>query len=97
MSLFSKGAVYEFEELLENSNKEDINGYHWFLAHADVDMYIKGTVERQGNEAGRINPSRMQYVDVLVEQNLIKLQANQYLLHSADSSCLLYTSLSPRD
>ena len=85
MSLFSKGAVYEFEELLENSNKEDINGYHWFLAHADVDMYIKGTVERQGNEAGRINPSRMQYVDVLVEQNLIKLQANQYLLHSADS------------
>ena len=85
MSLFSKGAIYEFEELLENSNKEDINGYHWFLAHADVDMYIKGTVERQGNEAGRINPSRMQYVDVLVEQNLIKLQANQYLLHSADS------------
>lgn len=85
LSLFSKGAVYEFEDLLNQSDFSKINGYHWFLAHGDLDMYIKGTVERQGNEAGRIDSKRMKYVDLLNEQNLIKLKSNKYLLSSADS------------
>mgnify|MGYP001158189528 FL=1 len=85
LSLFSKGAIYEFEDLLEQSDSNGLDGYYWFLAHGDLDMYIKGTVERRGNEAGRINSKRMTFVDALSEQNLIQLQANKYLLSSADS------------
>ena len=85
LSLFSKGAIYEFEDLLEQSDSNGLDGYYWFLAHGDLDMYIKGTVERRGNEAGRINSKRMTFVDALREQNLIQLQANKYLLSSADS------------
>ena len=85
LSLFSKGAIYEFEDLLEQSDSNGLDGYYWFLAHGDLDMYIKGTVERRGNEAGRINSKRMIFVDALSEQNLIQLQANKYLLSSADS------------
>ena len=85
LSLLSKGAKYEFEELLDKSEGKSIEGYHWFLASADLDMYIKGTVKRQGDTAGRIDENQMKFVDQLESKNLIELQSNKYLLSSADS------------
>ena len=85
LSLLSKGARYEFEELLDENEGKSIEGYHWFLASADLDMYIKGTVKRQGDTAGRIDENQMKFVDQLKSKNLIELQSNKYLLSSADS------------
>lgn len=85
LSLLSKGARYEFEELLDENEGKSIEGYHWFLASADLDMYIKGTVKRQGDTAGRIDENQMKFVDQLESKNLIELQSNKYLLLSADS------------
>ena len=85
LSLLSKGARYEFDELLDENEGKSIEGYHWFLASADLDMYIKGTVKRQGDTAGRIDENQMKFVDQLESKNLIELQSNKYLLSSADS------------
>ena len=85
LSLLSKGAKYEFKELLDENEGKSIEGYHWFLASADLDMYIKGTVKRQGDTAGRIDENQMKFVDQLESKNLIELQSNKYLLSSADS------------
>ncbi len=85
LSLLSKGARYEFAELLDENEGKSIEGYHWFLASADLDMYIKGTVKRQGDTAGRIDENQMKFVDQLESKNLIELQSNKYLLSSADS------------
>ena len=85
LSLLSKGARYEFEELLDENEGKSIEGYHRFLASADLDMYIKGTVKRQGDTAGRIDENQMKFVDQLESKNLIELQSNKYLLSSADS------------
>ena len=85
LSLFSKALYMSLKIYLNNQILIGLDGYYWFLAHGDLDMYIKGTVERRGNEAGRINSKRMTFVDALREQNLIQLQANKYLLSSADS------------
>ena len=84
-SLFSPGAYIEFEEMLNSNNEETIDGYYYFLASEDLDMYFKGTVARQGNSAGKIKPNQMKFVDDFERMNLIKLQYNKYLLGSADS------------
>ena len=84
LSLLSKGAKYEFKELIDSSPSA-IQGYHWFLASADLDMYIKGTVTRQGDSAGRLEEAHLKYVDILESKNLIQLQNNKYLFTAADS------------
>ena len=85
LSLLSKGAKYEFQELLEDNESSSLQGYFWFLASADLDMYIKGTVKRQGDTAGRLDEVQMQYVDILESKNLVELQSNKYLFSAADS------------
>ena len=65
LSLLSKGARYEFKDLLLNNEGKDLNGYYWFLASSDLDMYIKGTVKRQGDTAGRIDEYQMKLIDIL--------------------------------
>ena len=85
LGLLSKGAKYEFEELLDNNASNSLQGYYWFLASADLDMYIKGTVKRQGDTAGRLDENQMKYVDILESKNLIQLQRNKYLFTAADS------------
>ena len=84
-SLFSNGAYYEFEEMLDNYDGKKIDGYYYFLASDDVDMYVKGTVKRKGNSAGRIQSSQMTYIDMFKNMNLIELKYNKYLLGSSDS------------
>ena len=84
-SLFSNGAYYEFEEMLDNYDGKKIDGYYYFLASDDVDMYVKGTVKRKGNSAGRIQSSQMIYIDMFKNMNLIELKYNKYLLGSSDS------------
>ena len=84
-SLFSNGAYYEFQEMLDNYDGKKIDGYYYFLASDDVDMYVKGTVKRKGNSAGRILPSQMTYIDMFKNMNLIELKYNKYLLGSSDS------------
>ena len=84
-SLFSNGAYYEFQEMLDNYDGKKIDGYYYFLASDDVDMYVKGTVKRKGNSAGRILPSQMTYSDMFKNMNLIELKYNKYLLGSSDS------------
>ena len=85
LSLLSKGARYEFEDLLLNNEGKDLNGYYWFLASSDLDMYIKGTVKRQGDTAGRIDEYQMKLIDILQSKNLVELHSNKYLFSSADS------------
>ena len=84
-SIFSNGAYYEFQEMLDNYDGKKIDGYYYFLASDDVDMYVKGTVKRKGNSAGRIQSSQMIYIDMFKNMNLIELKYNKYLLGSSDS------------
>ena len=85
LSLLSKGARYEFKDLLLNNEGKDLKGYYWFLASSDLDMYIKGTVKRQGDTAGRIDEYQMKLIDILQSKNLVELHSNKYLFSSADS------------
>lgn len=84
-SLFSKGATYEFEDLLKANEGKTINDYYYFLASDDVDMYVKGTVKREGDSAGRLMSDQLKILDQFEEQNLIELHFNKYLLAGADS------------
>jgi phosphate transport system permease protein len=84
-SIFSNGAYYEFQEMLDNYDGKKIDGYYYFLASDDVDMYVKGTVKRKGNSAGRIESSQMIYIDMFKNMNLIELKYNKYLLGASDS------------
>ena len=84
-SIFSNGAYYEFQEMLDNYDGKKIDGYYYFLASDDVDMYVKGTVKRKGNSAGRIQSSQMIYIDMFKNMNLIELKYNKYLLGASDS------------
>jgi len=84
-SLFSTGATYEFEDLLKANEGKTINGYYYFLASDDVDMYVKGTVKREGDSAGRLMSGQLKILDQFEEQNLVELHINKYLLAGADS------------
>lgn len=84
-SIFSNGAYYEFQEMFDNYDGKKIDGYYYFLASDDVDMYVKGTVKRKGNSAGRIQSSQMIYIDMFKNMNLIELKYNKYLLGASDS------------
>ena len=84
-SLFSTGATYEFEDLLKANEGKTINGYYYFLASDDVDMYVKGTVKREGDSAGRLMSDQLKILDQFEEQNLVELHINKYLLAGADS------------
>ena len=84
-SLFSSGATYEFEDLLKANEGKTINGYYYFLASDDVDMYVKGTVKREGDSAGRLMSDQLKILDQFEEQNLVELHINKYLLAGADS------------
>lgn len=84
-SLFSTGATYEFEDLLKANEGKTINDYYYFLASDDVDMYVKGTVKREGDSAGRLMSDQLKILDQFEEQNLIELHFNKYLLAGADS------------
>ena len=84
-SLFSTGATYEFEDLLKANEGKTINDYYYFLASDDVDMYVKGTVKREGDSAGRLMSGQLKILDQFEEQNLVELHINKYLLAGADS------------
>ena len=84
-SLFSTGATYEFEDLLKANEGKTINDYYYFLASDDVDMYVKGTVKREGDSAGRLMSDQLKILDQFEEQNLVELHINKYLLAGADS------------
>ena len=84
-SLFSTGATYEFEDLLKANEGKTINDYYYFLASDDVDMYVKGTVKREGDSAGRLMSDQLKLLDQFEEQNLVELHINKYLLAGADS------------
>ena len=84
-SLFSSGATYEFEDLLKTNEGKTINDYYYFLASDDVDMYVKGTVKREGDSAGRLMSDQLKILDQFEEQNLLELHFNKYLLAGADS------------
>ena len=84
-SLFSSGATYEFEDLLKANEGKTINDYYYFLASDDVDMYVKGTVKREGDSAGRLMSDQLKILDQFEEQNLVELHINKYLLAGADS------------
>ena len=84
-SLFSTGATYEFEDLLKTNEGKTINDYYYFLASDDVDMYVKGTVKREGDSAGRLMSDQLKILDQFEEQNLVELHINKYLLAGADS------------
>ncbi len=84
-SLFSTGATYEFEDLLKANEGKTINDYYYFLASDDVDMYVKGTVKREGDSAGRLMSDQLKILDQFEEQNLVELHINKYLLAGAAS------------
>ena len=48
-------------------------------------MYVKGTVKREGDSAGRLMSDQLKILDQFEEQNLVELHINKYLLAGADS------------
>ena len=65
--------------MLNSNNEETIDGYYYFLASDDLDMYFKGTVARQGNSAGKIIQNQMKFVDDFENlQGSLKLPMKKY-------------------
>jgi phosphate transport system permease protein len=86
-SLVSPAAAYALQHMVEGD--PSIIGSTrkvWVLADDDVDMLMKGKIERTGDEADRrIKDIQLQWIDTLAAQGELKLRFNRTFFTSGDS------------
>jgi len=86
-SLISPGASYTLQNLVEND--PSIIGSTqkvWVLADDDVDMLMKGKIERTGDENDRrIKDKQLEWIDKLIAQHKLELRFNRNFFTSGDS------------
>ena len=86
-SLVSSGAAYKIrEQLLENPALVGHKKSVWVPADDDVDMLIKGNVDRTIPETERrLNDKQIAWIDKLVEEGRIKKRFNSTFFTAGDS------------
>lgn len=86
-NLVSKSAAYELRDMVvENPNLIGTSGSYWFLAKDDVDVFMKGNIDRNLPESDRrIKDYQLEWIDTLVAENRLEKRFNTVLFTEADS------------
>src|SRR5690606_567652 len=86
-SVMSAGAGLELRErVLAEPSVIGTTAELWLLADDDVDMVIKGAIDRAAPEAERrVDDRRLRFIETLEERGLIERQLNRYFFTSGDS------------
>ena len=106
--LASGGAVFDLgERVASNPNMIGTTQRVWIAASSEVDLYIKGKIDPNSDEAiRRLKDQDIAWVNRLKDDGRVKKKFNRVFFTNGDSrapelagilSCLLYTSPSPRD
>lgn len=84
--LVSPGAGYELRDhILANPEQIGKTVEIRLLANDDVDMYIKGHVEKSAAGAGRLNEQQVAWIDALVENGHVDTHLNTTFFTAGDS------------
>ncbi len=85
-ALMSDGAAYELRDLVMADpaligRRESL----WLPASDDVDLLVKGHVERDAAIGGQLSPAQLAWMDVLEAKGMLELRLNRIFFSSGDS------------
>jgi len=85
--LVSKSAAYDLrDKVIENPAILDTKQSFWFLAKDDVDVYMKGDIDRNLPEADRrIKDYQLKWIDQLLAENRLEKRFNTTFFTAGDS------------
>ena len=86
-NLVSKSAAYELRDMVvENPNIIGTSASYWFLAKDDVDVFMKGNIDRNLPESDRrIKDYQLEWIDTLLAEDRLEKRFNTVLFTEADS------------
>jgi phosphate transport system permease protein len=86
-NLVSKAAAYNLrDQVVKNPNLLGTRQSYWFLAKDDVDVFMKGNIDRTLPETDRrIKDYQLTWIDTLVAQGRLEKRFNTVLFTEADS------------
>ena len=86
-NLVSKSAAYDLRDrVVENPDLLGSRQTYWFLAKDDVDVFMKGKIDRSlAEEDRRIKDYQLEWIDKLSAQNRLEKRFNTVLFTAGDS------------
>lgn len=86
-NLVSKSAAYDLrDKVIENPNLLGTQQTFWFLAKDDVDVFLKGNIDRTLPEADRrVKDYQLVWIDQLVAEDRLEMRFNTVLFSAGDS------------
>ena len=86
-NLVSKAAAYDLrDQVVKNPDLLGTKQSYWFLAKDDVDVFMKGNIDRTLPESDRrIKDYQLNWIDTLVAQGRLEKRFNTVLFTAADS------------
>jgi phosphate transport system permease protein len=86
-NLVSKAAAYDLrDQVVKNPDLLGTRQSYWFLAKDDIDVFMKGNIDRTLPEADRrIKDYQLSWIDTLVAQGRLEKRFNTVLFTAADS------------
>jgi len=86
-NLVSKSAAYDIrDKVIADPSILDTTASYWFLAKDDVDVFMKGNIDRDLPEADRrVKDYQLEWIDQLVAENRLEKRFNTVLFTEADS------------
>ena len=86
-NLISKSAAYELRDaVIENPTLLGTTNDYWFLAKDDVDVFMKGKIDRSLPEGDRrLKDFQLEWIDTLLAEDRLEKRFNTVLFTEADS------------
>jgi phosphate transport system permease protein len=86
-NLVSKSAAYELRDaVIENPTLLGTTNDYWFLAKDDVDVFMKGNIDRSLPEGDRrLKDFQLEWIDTLLAEDRLEKRFNTVLFTEADS------------
>jgi phosphate transport system permease protein len=86
-NLVSKAAAYDIrDQVVKNPDLLGTKQSYWFLAKDDIDVFMKGNIDRTLPESDRrIKDYQLNWIDTLVVQGRLEKRFNTVLFTAADS------------
>ena len=86
-NLVSKSAAYDIrDKVVADPSLLDTTASYWFLAKDDVDVFMKGNIDRDLPESDRrVKDYQLEWIDQLVAENRLEKRFNTVLFTEADS------------
>lgn len=86
-NLISKSAAYELRDyVIENPTLLGTTADYWFLAKDDVDVFMKGKIDRTLPEGDRrLKDYQLEWIDTLLAEDRLEKRFNTVLFTEADS------------